>query len=209
MRGNLWVDLARNPNEFRILVVEEDRFYVVDFATIKADLPHWPDDVIQQWLLKLANRGADTGWPPPERLDGHAWKYILGGRPLSWWKDVSWQLGDNDLEFDALSQASKRIVNQMIDAHINGVANVYSTMADSKTRFESASRYIAENGTLPKPLIVMRLNDGLSVIDGNHRTAALCYCQATADDILKNGGVAPMKSHQIWLGAHAKGEVPN
>jgi hypothetical protein len=138
---------------------------LVEFAVIKADLPDWPDEVIEEWLLKLANRGPDTGWPPPERLDGHAWKYILGGRPLSWWKDVTWQLEEHDLKFDALSQASRRIVNQMIDAHINGVANTYSTLLDSKDRFESVARYIAENGTFPKPLVVMQLKDGLSVID--------------------------------------------
>jgi hypothetical protein len=41
------------------------------------------NDVIEQWLLKLANRGADTGWPPPEPLGRHAWNDILAEKPLS------------------------------------------------------------------------------------------------------------------------------
>jgi hypothetical protein len=181
---------------------------LVDLATIKADLPHWPDDIIDQWLLKLANRGSDTGWPPPEPLDGHAWKYILGKRTLPWWKNVSWELVDHDLDFDTLTQASKRIVNQMIDAHVNDIANAYSRLPDSKARFESAAVYIAENGTFPKPLIVMQIKDGLSVIDGNHRATALCHCQATTEEILKWGGIAPSRSHRLWMGIHADGEVP-
>jgi hypothetical protein len=33
---------------------------MVALADIKKDLPTWPDDVIEQWLLYLADR-ADTG----------------------------------------------------------------------------------------------------------------------------------------------------
>jgi hypothetical protein len=40
----------------RVMVTSED---------IKADVPDWPDEVIEQRLLKLADRGRDTGWPPP------------------------------------------------------------------------------------------------------------------------------------------------
>jgi hypothetical protein len=34
---------------------------------IKKDLPNWPDDVIDQWLLYFANE-PDCGWPPPDPL---------------------------------------------------------------------------------------------------------------------------------------------
>jgi hypothetical protein len=182
---------------------------LVEVTAIKADLPNWPDEVIEHWLLKLANRGPDTGWPPPEPLGNHAWKYILGNRPLSWWKNVTWQLEKRDVNFKILCQASRRIVNEMLDAHINHVANIYSRMPDSKTRFESAARYIAQNGTYPKQLVAMQLGDGLSVIDGNHRMTALCYCKATEEEVLKAGGLTPLNSHAVWIGTHSLGEVPN
>jgi hypothetical protein len=44
----------------------------VSFAAIKNDLPAWPDEVIKEWLLYLANRD-DTGWPPPDPLGHHSW----------------------------------------------------------------------------------------------------------------------------------------
>jgi hypothetical protein len=46
----------------------------VSQAAIKSDLPHWPDEVIELWLLYLANRSAgDTGWPPPDPLGHRGW----------------------------------------------------------------------------------------------------------------------------------------
>jgi hypothetical protein len=61
---------------------------MVEMADIKNDLPDWPDDVIEQWLHYFAQ---DCGWPPPEPLGNHRWKGLLGGKPLSWWKKVSWK----------------------------------------------------------------------------------------------------------------------
>jgi hypothetical protein len=189
--------------------ISERECPLVDLATIKTDLPDWPDKVIELWLLKLANRGPDTGWPPPEPFGDNAWKHILGDKPLSWWKSVTWQLEERDLNFDALSQDSRSIVNKMLDAHINNKINDYTTLPNSKARFESAALYVAENGTFPEPLVGIELKDGLSVLDGNHRMTALCYCQKTAEEILEEGGVAPAATQKIWMGSHPRGEVPD
>jgi len=48
---------------------------MVELVAIKKDLPGWPDEVVTEWLLYLANR-EDTGWPPPEPLGG-SWAAIL------------------------------------------------------------------------------------------------------------------------------------
>jgi hypothetical protein len=182
---------------------------LVELADIKKDLPNWPDEVIEQWLLKLANRGTDTGWPPPEPLGNHAWKYILGGRPFSWWKAVSWRIENNDLTFDSLCAASKRIVRDMLDGHVSGKPNAISRMADGRIRFLTAGKYVSEHGTLPEPPLVMRLTDGLSVLDGNHRVAALCFRRLASERIANISGVAPEKTHKVWVASHPRGEVPN
>jgi hypothetical protein len=67
-------------------------------------------------------------------MGNHAWKCILGGKPLSWWKDVTWALKEQEINFDALSQASRRIVNDMLDGHVNGVPNIYGRWPESKVR---------------------------------------------------------------------------
>jgi hypothetical protein len=181
---------------------------MVTLAEIKADLPDWPDDVIEQWLLPHANRGDDTGWPPPEKLEESAWLNILGRRPLAWWKKVDWQLNEREIGFDGLCTGSRRIVAALIDGHIEGKPNIYSVGDNSKARFLSALRFIAKNGTLSKPLIAMQLEDGLSVIDGSHRMTALHVCQTKPEVIVQKGGKVPLKTHKIWIGTHADGEVP-
>src|ERR1700686_424794 len=75
----------------------------VSLADIKRDLPNWPDEVVELWLFYLANRG-DTGWPPPEPLGHHPWAAILGYRPLSWWREVSWKRERTDCGFSNLCQ---------------------------------------------------------------------------------------------------------
>jgi hypothetical protein len=47
---------------------------MVSVANIKKDLPAWPDEMIDLWLLFFEN---DLGWPPPD----HRWRRIPGGRP--------------------------------------------------------------------------------------------------------------------------------
>lgn len=49
---------------------------MVAITDIKADLPDWPDDVIEQWLLKFANQ-SEMGWPPPDPMEGHRWEVLI------------------------------------------------------------------------------------------------------------------------------------
>jgi hypothetical protein len=176
-------------------------------ADIKADLPMWPDDVADQWLLGLANRGADTGWPPPEDMS-NSWKYILGRRPLSWWKSVTWKLEERDLDFNVLTLQSQSIVRDMLDNHLNNTRPIYSVGSDGKVRFLLAANYIMKNGSFPKPIVAMDVEGGLSVIDGNHRMSALCLCQLKPNMALSMGGVQLRKSHQVWIGSHPLMETP-
>lgn len=122
---------------------------------------------------------------------------------------MTWTLEDRNLNIDVLSRDARSITNKMIDAHVKHKINVYSTLPNDKARFDSATLYIWENGTFPEPLIGFQITDGLSILDGNHRMAALCHCQDTIEEILKIGGVGPAATHKIWMGSHPRGEVPD
>lgn len=67
---------------------------MVAIADIEADLPHWPDDVVEQWLLKFGNQ-SEMGWPLSDPTEGHRWGLLLR-HPISWWKDVTWTLETRD-----------------------------------------------------------------------------------------------------------------
>jgi hypothetical protein len=94
---------------------------MVALPDIKADLPDWPNDVVDQWLLKLANQSG-MGWPPPDPMAGHRWELLLT-HPISWWKDVTWTLETRDCSFDKLSMDARRTMNSMYDALVDGVEN--------------------------------------------------------------------------------------
>jgi hypothetical protein len=176
---------------------------MVDVADIKKDLPTWPDDVIDQWLVYFANE-PDCGWPPPEPLGKHRWAGILGGRPLSWWKDVSWKKEKVTCKIAELSDKSRDIVSSTI-------AEVNAGKADpiTKRRFDHSFHFILNNAAFPKPVLAMKVPSGLEVVDGNHRMSAFCALQMMPDDKftqLKLKKAAP--DQESWIGTHTSGEVP-
>jgi hypothetical protein len=175
----------------------------VSLADIKNDLPYWPDGVISQWLFHLANRG-DTGWPPPNPLGYHPWAFILGFRPLSWWREVTWKLEKTDCGLANLCQGTKTIVTGMLVEKATGTID-----EETGTRFKRASDYILKNGGFEEPPIAMRLGDGLSVLDGNHRMTAFCGLQQVPAEILEKRGLRePAQEQELWIGTHSRGEVP-
>jgi hypothetical protein len=175
----------------------------VSLADIKNDLPSWPDGVISQWLFHLANRD-DTGWPPPEPLGYHPWAFILGFRPLSWWRKVTWKLEKTDCGLANLCQGTKAIVTGMLVQKATGTID-----EETATRFKKASDYILKNGGFEEPPIAMRLADGLSVLDGNHRMTAFCGLQQVPAEILEKRGLRkPVPEQELWIGTHSRGEVP-
>jgi hypothetical protein len=175
----------------------------VSLADIKGDLPTWPDNVIDQWLLYLANRD-DTGWPPPNPLGHHPWTYILGHRPIPWWREVTWKREEIDCGFANLTQSTKSIVTRML-------AEITSGNVDegTKRRFNNAFHYILNNAAFPKPLITMKTASGLSVPDGNHRAAAFCGLQQMPAEQFEQRGLRKAAQVQdVWVGTHSRGEAP-
>ena len=104
----------------------------VSLADIKNNLPTWPDDVIEQWLYYFANE-PDCGWPPPEPLGDRRGSRLLGGRPLSWWKDVTWEKEKVKCELASLSPKARADVADI-------VARMKSGKADAETKKRVASR---------------------------------------------------------------------
>ena len=173
----------------------------VSVADIKKDLPGWPDEVVREWLHWFAN---DICWPPPEPLGEHRWSGILGGRSLSWWKNVSWKQETVNCALDNLSDKSRGIVNSTIKE----VGNAPAEDAARK-RFKRPMDYILEEGKFPEPMAAMRVPSGLEIIDGNHRMSAFCGVQAMPDSAFKRLGKSrPSLLQKLWVGTHANGEFP-
>src|SRR5271154_5454589 len=96
-----------------VKLIQPEVISMADLAEIKKDIPTWPDDVIDQWLLYFANE-PDCGWPPPEPLGNHRWNGLLGGKPLPWWKNVTWEKETVTCDLASLTQKARTDVSGIV-----------------------------------------------------------------------------------------------
>jgi hypothetical protein len=179
---------------------------MVSLQDIKSDFPNWPDDVVDQWLLKLANQPG-MGWPPPDPMSGYRWDLILT-HPIFWWKDVTWTLETRDCSFDKLSIDARRTVNSMYEALIEGVENGFRG-DDSPARFQRQLRIVALTGKFERPPVLFPIASGLSPLDGNHRLFAHHIAlQMSDEDLAKYNVKRPPASQSVWIASHKNGEDP-
>lgn len=172
---------------------------------IKKDLPDWPDDVIDQWLLKFANQEG-MSWPPPDPLIGR-WKLLIT-HPLSWWKDVTWTKEKRDCGFDNLSIGGRKTMNSMYKALILGEDNGFGG-DDSKARFARQLGILLKTGEFERPPVLFPIASGLSPLDGNHRIYAHVYAMSVSDEELAaNNFARPAASQTVWIASHKDGEDP-
>ncbi|MEH2626300.1 hypothetical protein V1292_004355 [Bradyrhizobium sp. AZCC 1719] len=175
---------------------------MVTVKQIKEKLPKWPDAVIEEWLLYFAN---DIGWPPAEPLGTDRWGGILGNRPLSWWADVEWKQEKVDCSRGNLSQVTQQRI-----AAVSGPFYANTASEAEKGQYRRPFQYLLEHGSFANPALAMRDAGHLRFIDGHHRLAALTDLrEKAADDFFaKPGRQRPSAEQTIWIGTHAKGELP-
>ncbi|MDE5443193.1 hypothetical protein GWG65_17390 [Bradyrhizobium sp. CSA207] len=172
---------------------------------IKKNLPDWPDDVIDQWLLKLANQ-TGMSWPPSEPLTGR-WKLLLT-HPVSWWKDVTWTQEKRDCSFDKLSIDGRKTMNNMYDALVEGKDNGFGG-DNSPARFQRQLKIVTTTGEFERPPVLFPIASGLSPLDGNHRIFAHHIAlQLTEEDLAKYKVKRPDAIQTAWIASHKNGEDP-
>jgi hypothetical protein len=95
----------------------------------------------------------------------------------------------------------------MLDAHVGGEKNTYDAAPE---RFFDQLDIILAEKKFPKPIVVVPVKSGLSVIDGNNRIAAHAYALSSflpADRLAQAGGQLPSSTQQAWHGTHRDGEM--
>ncbi|WP_163267011.1 hypothetical protein [Chelativorans alearense] len=173
---------------------------------IKANLPEWPDDVIDQWLLPHSEREG-FGWPPSSPFNRSEWRYVMC-RPVVWWQAVTWTKLQTALEPDDLSAEQLRTVNGMIGAYFKGDYNAYRMIATGPKRVFGVLEFLRANGDLPRMPVAVMDNDGLHIVDGNHRVVAWIIYGALGTEVLAEKCWLPRAAATtIWLGTHATGEL--
>jgi len=156
-------------------------------AVILRDMPDLPEDVAEQWLAPHAARPG-YGWPPPDDGRVEPWGSILAGRPLSWWRERIWHREPLPMVFDYMSHATRAKVAALIEAAEAG----HDLFPDSQGRLGELRACIAATGTWPRDPVAYPDADGLSLIDGYHRFAALLLERS-------EGRIGPQDRHAVWL----------
>ncbi|OSI31766.1 MULTISPECIES: hypothetical protein [Bradyrhizobium] len=176
---------------------------MVTVEQIKEKLPKWPDMVIEEWLLYFAN---DIGWPPAEPFGTDRWGGILGNRPLSWWAEVEWKQEKVDCDRTLLTDVTQQRIAAVSDP-------IYANTASDveKGQYRRPFQHILEKGAFANPALAMRDGNTLHFVDGHHRLAALTDLREKAPGVLfeKPGRQRPSAEQMVWIGTHAKGELPS
>ncbi|HEV2594895.1 MAG TPA: hypothetical protein VGU01_06825 [Sphingomicrobium sp.] len=170
---------------------------MITVADIQKDLPHWPEDVVEQWLLYFANE-PDCGWPPPEPLGAHRWNVLLFGKPVTWWKNVTWKKQLVNCTLSELSAKTRGDVADIVRQWNDGTAS-----ASTQRRVAQPWLHIRDNGVFPRSPLMIKQPDGWSLADGHHRMAAFEMFQGLSDaELSKIGKNRPSRDQDVWVGTH-------
>lgn len=170
------------------------------FESIKQDLPNFPDEVIRDWIEPFAQ---DEGWPPTAAR----WRNLLKETDLDRWRSVSWELKDQDFSALVLSPSCTASLGALLRAYIGGEDNEYSQALGErgKERFHTQLHQLIDHGVFPSPPVLVDHGEGLEIMDGNHRIAALCAWSQWKENakFLEKLGKEPkpLKALQpVWVG---------
>jgi hypothetical protein len=139
-------------------------------ALLKDLLPNFPDALATDWLMPFVD---ELGAP---RSSGR-WLNILAGRPLKFWRNVSWTLERVDLVLIVQSRLTSGCnlgLTEMETGYFEGVSNVYSQqIPDGRERTLQALAFLEAHRVFPRPPALLRYPSGMmEIVDGNHRMLA-------------------------------------
>jgi hypothetical protein len=138
-----------------------------------ADLPEWPRDVIDQWLLPYAE---SEGWPPAllhSTIPENRWRFLLGGRSVQHFQRLRWHLRQEVVTAIEFCPSAQGVVGQMPAGAFLGATNAYTTgLPRLRVGIEAALSQLAAGQLLRRPILEQH-SGGLAVLDGYHRLCAL------------------------------------
>lgn len=164
-----------------------------DLTALRTDFPDVPGEVMETWLLPHVRRDGFS-WPPPQGDSDGPWARILAGRPVSWWQARIWRCEALPLRLEVMSHAVQFQVRRLIATAEAG----QDYLKQSRERVADMRRAIAETGTWPVPIVAYPDSDGLALVDGHHRFAALEMARA-------EGGMDLADRHRVWIALPPEG----
>lgn len=107
-----------------------------------------------------------------EKLEGQT----LKGRPIEWWKGVSWAMEKRQFNVQDLLATDRAVLRTMIELHKSKAPPEAYRLKGSAARLSSQIEFLTAEGGLPAPPLLLETPAGSKIIDGFHRIAALQIC---------------------------------
>ena len=170
------------------------------FEKIKKDLPNFPDDIVEQFLLPFANK---LGWPPENCKNdaNNRWKDILRSNDLAYLRQLEWNKKTLKLSPHELLPKDCEMVVDLMRTNVQGQFTFYSEMSDSKERFDRICLYLKQECVYPRTVAIERIGEKYRILDGCHRLSAyfyLCGWFNIKDDKVPCLNVA--EEQEYWVG---------
>jgi len=140
-------------------------------ADARCTFPNFPDEVFTLWL---EDRVKQSGWPP----EGIEWQGFLFGQSPEYWKSLQWSKLTLTVSPELMASKSFSLAMHIIEAGKGTKSILSAYIPNTADRFKSALSFVTENATTPGTPLLLLAQDGIEVIDGNHRIAALLAVQS-------------------------------
>jgi hypothetical protein len=141
----------------------------------KAMLPDMPKQVFDEWLLPIIKD--HNSWPYTDASSLHPsqqWEQYFGLFSFIDIVNLKWQTLILSFDLGGLDSISNNTIKTLIDWHVHNL-KPNSNIHNSKNRFYHFVSLIKEKHSIPSPIIGVNTDEGLRVLDGNHRLSALTY----------------------------------
>jgi len=148
----------------------------MDVVAARRLLANMPDEVFSLYIEPLIQLhgwpfdSLDTSYDTPEK---RRWFYMFDGHRIQTISDLSWERDKMSFSLAGFHPTAQRTIFGLLDQHVRGIPTAYADVINTKARFASCRAFIASTGRLPKPVILLEEWEGLRILDGNHRLAAM------------------------------------
>lgn len=140
-------------------------------------LPNMPDEVFDTWLLPIIRD--HNAWPYLDIFSPHPslqWSQYFGLYALNDISNCIWRKLVCSFGMNTLDPISNRTINALIEDHVCDLNTpIRLNVRDSKVRFFGLVEFIQRTRVIPAPIVGINTDDGLRILDGNHRLAALTF----------------------------------
>ena len=156
---------------------------------VRKFFPIMPDEVHELCLAPLVNI---YGWPfssLDDSTSGTRWERFFGRNSLRFWSSLKWERQCVPYTASILDQESLQRAQWISDHCGLGVLTPTAIIERTKERFWQCVPFVLLQQGFPKPLVTIKTDSGLHVVDGYHRLAAVLYV-----------GSPPSFSFDAWVG---------